>query len=160
MSRHIEIYCNGCALNNGKENAVATYAVAMIVLDDGKVAHQKLISGLCDPVCSTNNYAEITAILEGLKCIKLESRALRTVVKTTSQYVVNAISGAWEIKTNADKFAELRDLMNTFKDISVEWTPRKSWNIYNEKSDEMALNAAIAYAEDNGISYRLFEKRG
>ena len=53
--QEILIYCDGASLNNGSPNAIASYGIVMIYKVDEEIKGIKKYSGLCEPVCSTNN---------------------------------------------------------------------------------------------------------
>lgn len=76
----IEIYCDGAALNNGCKNSIASYGIVMLLIESGNIIGAKQYSGLCEPVNSTNNYAEITAALVGLKKLQIKLFQLRFIL--------------------------------------------------------------------------------
>lgn len=100
---------------------------------------------------TTNNIMEITAVLEALKCLKVESSVQ---VYSDSAYVVNAFKQGWiynwikkgwktaggESVKNKELWQELYSLTQKHK---VEFIKVKghSDNEYNNRCDEMARNA-------------------
>lgn len=100
---------------------------------------------------TTNNIMEITAVLEALKCLKIESNVQ---VYSDSAYVVNAFKQGWiynwikkgwktasgENVKNKELWQELYELTKKHK---VEFIKVKghSDNEYNNRCDEMARNA-------------------
>ena len=76
----IEIYCDGAALNNGCKNSIASYGIVILLTENGSIIGGKQYSGLCEPVNSTNNYAEITAALVGLKKLRIKLFQLKFIL--------------------------------------------------------------------------------
>ncbi len=100
---------------------------------------------------TTNNVMEITAVIEALKCLKIECDVQ---VYSDSAYVVNAFNQGWiynwikknwktaggEPVKNKELWQELYDLTKKHK---VEFIKVKGHadNEYNNRCDEMARNA-------------------
>ncbi len=141
MGEKIIIYTDGACSGNpgpGGWGAILMY----------KNAKKEISGGMKN---TTNNIMEITAVLEALKCLKVESDVQ---VYSDSAYVVNAFKQGWiynwikkgwktasgENVKNKELWQELYELTQKHK---VEFIKVKghSDNEYNNRCDEMARNA-------------------
>lgn len=141
MGEKIIIYTDGACSGNpgpGGWGAILMY----------KNAKKEISGGMKN---TTNNIMEITAVLEALKCLKVESDVQ---VYSDSAYVVNAFKQGWiynwikkgwktasgENVKNKELWQELYELTKKHK---VEFIKVKghSDNEYNNRCDEMARNA-------------------
>ena len=141
MEEKVIIYTDGACSGNpgpGGWGAILMYKGA-----------KKEISGAMKN--TTNNIMEITAVLEALKCLKVESDVQ---VYSDSAYVVNAFKQGWiynwikkgwktaggESVKNKELWQELYALTkkHTVKFIKVKG---HSDNEFNNRCDEMARNA-------------------
>ena len=111
--------------------------------------HKKEISG--GEKNTTNNIMEITAVIEGLKCLKIESNV---EIYSDSAYVVNAFKNGWiynwmkngwrtsnkEPVKNKELWIELYDFTKVHE---IEFIKVKghSDNEFNNRCDELARNA-------------------
>ena len=113
-----------------------------------KDAKKEISGGMKD---TTNNIMEITAVIEGLKCLKIESNV---EIYSDSAYVVNAFNQGWiynwikkgwkTASGESVKNKELwQELYNLTKKHKVEFIKVKghSDNEFNNRCDEMARNA-------------------
>jgi ribonuclease H / adenosylcobalamin/alpha-ribazole phosphatase len=91
---------------------------------------------------STNNVAEYTAVIEGLK-LALERGVTDIVVNLDSKLVVHQLRGEWKIKNEALRglAVEARRLLNRFKSAKLEHVPRAD-NADADKLVNQALDAA------------------
>lgn len=141
MGEKIIIYTDGACSGNpgpGGWGAILMY----------KNAKKEISGGMKN---TTNNIMEITAVLEAIKCLKVESDVQ---VYSDSAYVVNAFKQGWiynwikkgwktasgENVKNKELWQELYELTQKHK---VEFIKVKghSDNEYNNRCDEMARNA-------------------
>ena len=141
MGEKIIIYTDGACSGNpgpGGWGAILMY----------KNAKKEISGGMKN---TTNNIMEITAVLEALKCLKVESDVQ---VYSDSAYVVNAFKQGWiynwikkgwktasgENVKNKELWQELYELTQKHK---VEFIKVKghSDNEYNNRCDEMARDA-------------------
>ena len=141
MGEKIIIYTDGACSGNpgpGGWGAILMY----------KNAKKEISGGMKN---TTNNIMEITAVLEALKCLKVESDVQ---VYSDSAYVVNAFKQGWiynwikkgwktasgENVKNKELWQELYELTQKHK---VEFIKVKghSDNEYNNRCDELARNA-------------------
>ena len=125
----IKIYTDGSCLKN--PDGPGGYA--FIIIDDDIELHH---SEGCKS--TTNNREEMKAVIEALKCIKINSECK---IYTDSKLVINCASGLWKRKANLDLWSEY-DNVSKNKKICFEWVKGHSGNYYNEIVDKMALKSA------------------
>ena len=89
---------------------------------------------------TTNNVAELTAVLEALRRVK--RRELPVRVHSDSTYVIGVLGGSMRAKANADLVARIRDEMRGFKDLRFVKVPAHAGNEQNERADALAGEAA------------------
>ena len=144
MNEKVIIYTDGACSGNpgpGGWGAILMYK-----------GNKKEISGGCKN--TTNNIMEITAVIEALKCLKIQSDVQ---VYSDSAYTVNAFNSKWIygwIKngwktSNGDnvKNKELwQELYSLTQKHNVEFIKVKGHadNEYNNRCDELARNAIKA----------------
>ncbi len=144
MKEKVIIYTDGACSGNpgpGGWGAILMYK-----------GNKKEISGGCKN--TTNNIMEITAVIEALKCLKIQSDVQ---VYSDSAYTVNAFNSKWIygwIKngwktSNGDnvKNKELwQELYSLTQKHNVEFIKVKGHadNEYNNRCDELARNAIKA----------------
>lgn len=141
MEDKIIIYTDGACSGNpgpGGWGAILMYKGA-----------KKEISGGMNQ--TTNNIMEVTAVIEALKCLNVESEVQ---IYSDSAYVVNAFSQGWiynwmkkgwktaggEPVKNKELWQELYDLTKKHK-VQFIKVKGHSDNEYNNRCDEMARNA-------------------
>ena len=147
----IEIYCDGSALNNGCKNSIASYGIVMLLIENGSIIGGKQYSGLCEPVNSTNNYAEITAALVGLE--KIRDKTIPVKVYSDSQYLVQTINSNWSINANKELWGKLFDEIRTFDSIEFIKVKGHGGNKYNEIADNLANREAISYGQKEDVQH-------
>ena len=141
MSEKVIIYTDGACSGNpgpGGWGAILMYKNA-----------KKEISGGCKN--TTNNIMEITAVIEALKCLKVESEVQ---VYSDSAYTVNAFNqkwiygwmkNGWKTSSGTDvKNKELwQELYSLTQKHKVEFIKVKGHadNEFNNRCDELAKNA-------------------
>jgi ribonuclease HI len=87
----------------------------------------------------TNNIAELTAILEGLKSVK--NRRLRVLLYTDSSYCPGVLTGGWKVSKNRDLIAETLALISQFSDLELRKVKGHSGDPGNERADQLARDA-------------------
>jgi len=126
-------------------------------------AKRKEISGNAKE--TTNNRMELTAAIEGLKCLNSECKVLLT---SDSRYVVNGINSwarKWQRKNwttsqkkpvlNIDLWQEVLALMATHTVMAV-WVRGHNGDVENERADVLATTAMLG--ADTNIEV-LYERR-
>jgi ribonuclease HI len=137
----IEIYTDGGIRNRQTEHNVAIWACVLLYKNN-----YKEISGLLHD--STNNIAELSAPINGLKSLKRTD--IPVMVYSDSQYVVygietwiyNWIEKNWkEGKKNPVKnkqyWQQLLEQKNRFDNINFSWVRGHDENKYNNRADEI-----------------------
>ena len=147
----IEIYCDGAALNNGCKNSIASYGIVILLIENGNIIGWKQYSDLCDPVNSTNNYAEITAALVGLK--KITDKTIPVKVYSDSQYLVQTINSNWNINASKELWEKLFEEIRTFDSVEFIKVKGHSGNKYNEIADNLANKEAISYGQKEDVQH-------
>lgn len=89
---------------------------------------------------TTNNVAELTAVLEALRRIK--RRELPVRVHSDSTYVIGVLDGSMRAKANADLVARIRAEMRGFANLRFVKVPAHAGNEQNEVADRLAREAA------------------
>ena len=87
---------------------------------------------------TTNNVAEYTGLIEGLKAA-FELKATQVDVRMDSKLVVEQMSGRWQIKNAGLRplAAEAAKLVSRFERVTFEWIPRER----NKAADALANRA-------------------
>lgn len=147
----IEIYCDGAALNNGCKNSIASYGIVILLIENGNIIGWKQYSGLCEPVNSTNNYAEITAALIGLK--KITDKTIPVKVYSDSQYLVQTINSNWNINANKELWEKLFEEIRTFDSVEFIKVKGHGGNKYNEIADNLANKEAISCGQKEDVQH-------
>ena len=89
---------------------------------------------------TTNNVAELTAVLMALESIRDRNR--RVVVYVDSKYVWGILTQNWKAKKNRDLVQKLREVFASFPHISVQYVPGHAGIAGNETADRLAVMAA------------------
>lgn len=87
---------------------------------------------------TTNNRAELTALIEALKCLKKPCKAM---VYSDSQLTVNCASGEWTRKANRDLWGYFDELQRTHI-VKLEWVRGHNGHPGNERAHKLAEKAA------------------
>lgn len=145
--REVTIYTDGASSPNP---GVGGWAAILI---DEKTNRTKEISG--SEFKSTNNRMELTSALEGLSALKVPCR-VRLI--SDSQYLTHAFNKKWIYRWEIEKWKDVKndDLwrkileLSRQHDIIWEWCRGHNGNHYNEKCDQLAVNARLECAKQNG----------
>jgi probable phosphoglycerate mutase len=100
---------------------------------------------------STNNVAEYTAALEGLKrAAKLGGR--KVVLRSDSRLLIEQLSGRWRVKnpTLIRLHEEIRGLLGKFQSVTFEHVPRE----LNRTADRLANRGVDEWLAGPGRDYR------
>lgn len=147
----VEIYTDGGARGNGKEDSLSAWAYTMSYGDSVKEGYKAVLG-------KTNNEMELQACIEALKALKRFN--IPVVLYSDSAYVVNGITEwvkGWKKRgwTKADKkpilnlnmWKELDSLNNKFSDISWIRVKGHADNEGNNRADELVNLAMNEYLE-------------
>jgi len=150
MMKKVTIYTDGACSGNpgpGGWGAILIYG-----------SNKKELSGA--ELRTTNNRMELTSVIKALEALK---EPCKVKLYTDSQYVANAINLGWfdswqkkgwkrkggEVK-NIDLWMKLTDHLD-IHDVTFEWVKGHADNEYNNRCDELAVEARLALvtAEQN-----------
>lgn len=113
-------------------------AIGVIIIENGIVIKEisRKLKGI-----GTNNEAEYSALIEGLKQA-IDLGLTDIVVQGDSQLVVNQVTGSWKVNSYNLKplNAEAKKLLSQFRSAKVEWIPRAM----NSRADA-AVSRALGY---------------
>ncbi|MEO0282085.1 MAG: ribonuclease HI [candidate division WOR-3 bacterium] len=134
-----KLYFDGaCELAN--PGGFATYG--FVVFRDKELVKSE--NGIaCEPfsTCSTNNYAEYTAMIKGLKyCVNNGISELS--VKGDSKLIINQMNGIYDVKSQniIPLFQKAKSLSQQFKKISYIWIPREQNRFADRLSKDIYKN--------------------
>ncbi len=95
---------------------------------------------------STNNFAELTAILRGLEKIPEAERGRRVHLYTDSAWSLGVLVQGWKAKTHLDLIATIQALAGTFGDLELLKIRGHAGHHGNEEADRLA-NMAVRREE-------------
>lgn len=133
MNDIITVYTDGSCLNNGAENAKCGWAYKLIYKGNAVTGSGGVVGG-------TNNQMEIMAVTMALR--RISNPELPVVIYSDSQYVVNTINHNWKTEKNVEFWAELKQEISRFQNISLRWVKGHNGNPNNEEVDRLAVAAA------------------
>ena len=129
----VTIYTDGAAMPNpGKAGwaAILLYGTHVRELS-GPIAH------------ATNNQAELTAALEGIRAVK---KPCRITVISDSQWLVKCGSREWSRNANTELWTLLDGLVaHGGHEVTFQWVRGHNGDQWNERADKLA-NAALRRA--------------
>lgn len=126
----ITVYTDGSALNNGSSDSGCGWACKLIYR-----GHEKMKSG--GDRGKTNNYMEMTAVLEAMWSIT--DRSIPVEVYSDSKYVVETLNGNYAIKKNVELWDLIMQEKEKFKDIKFLWVKGHDKNRHNNDVDSSAV---------------------
>ena len=88
---------------------------------------------------TTNNVAELTAILEALRLVKRRDLPVR--VHADSSYAIGVLDGSMRPKLNRDLVEEIREVMRGFPDLKLVKVEGHAGVEWNERADKLATDA-------------------
>jgi ribonuclease HI len=121
------VACDGAARGNPGPAGIGVVIVKL----DGEVL-ATIAEGLGE---TTNNVAEYTAAIEGLKRAK-ELGATDVLLRSDSRLLIEQLAGAWKVKNERLKrlHAQARELVRGFPKVKLEHVPRER----NKQADTLA----------------------
>jgi ribonuclease HI len=87
---------------------------------------------------TTNNRAELTAVLVGLQALKHYDYPVQ--IYTDSSYVINVLTEKWHAKTNIDLIGEINAILDNLE-VGFNHVKGHSGNVHQERTDELAKAA-------------------
>lgn len=91
---------------------------------------------------STNNRAELTAILKALQNIKEAKRHMPITIYTDSRYCIGVCTKTMKANKNLDLVTTITELLSNFSQVSFKWVKGHNGNRWNEIADRLALSAS------------------
>lgn len=98
---------------------------------------------------STNNVAELTAILRALEIIPAAAPSI--LVHTDSQYSIGVLTKGWKAKANQDLVAKTKEMLASRPQARLAYVPGHAGVPMNERADELAREA-ISRRGSRGIT--------
>jgi ribonuclease HI len=99
----------------------------------------KIIEGYEFLGTSTNNVAELTAILRAVEAIPADAKSI--LVHTDSQYAIGVLTKGWKAKVNQELIAKTKALLAKRPQAKIKYVPGHSGVPMNERADELAREA-------------------
>ena len=144
--QHVEIYTDGaCSGNPGNGG----YGAVLVYIDLKGIKHEKELSAGFKDV--TNNQMELMAVIAALEILK---KPVEATITSDSKYVVDAFEKGWIEKWMSNGWKTVdkspvknRDLWQRLlkakenHDIKFVWIKGHAGHKYNERCDELAVNA-------------------
>lgn len=142
MSQDITIFCDGLCepVNPG---GTATYGF-VVYGKDRKLKEGFRIIG--DGFGMTNNVAEYTAAIEGLRYVKQKRLHRKEImVKSDSQLLINQLNDSWQVRSARIRplYDEAQSLLRNFPRVSFRWIPREE----NKEADLLSRRAYMGEAQ-------------
>jgi ribonuclease HI len=91
---------------------------------------------------STNNVAELTAILRALEAIPKSAESV--AIHTDSKYAIGVLTKGWKAKANQELIAKARAVLAPRTNVRLVYVPGHSGIPMNERADELAREAVLA----------------
>ena len=91
---------------------------------------------------STNNVAELTAILRGVEAVSDVEAPVR--VHTDSSYAIGVLQKGWRAKANAELIAKIRGELGRRSHVRLVYVPGHAGVPLNERADELAREAVTS----------------
>lgn len=88
---------------------------------------------------STNNVAELTAILRALEIIPASAPSI--LVHTDSQYSIGVLTKGWKAKANQELVAKTKEILAARPQARLAYVPGHAGVPMNERADELAREA-------------------
>ena len=150
MKKSITIFTDGSSIGNPGPGG---YGIVMLV--EGENYKKEFSQGFR---LTTNNRMELLAVIIALEKIKIKNSNVN--IFTDSKYVSDAVEKGWVFewekknfknKKNSDLWVRFLSIFNEHK-IKFHWVKGHNNNLYNDRCDLLANNAArgSSLIEDSG----------
>jgi ribonuclease HI len=144
--KDIRMYTDGACSNNGTKYARAGWAIAEVVNGSCifKMAHPGIHEDFPERT-PTNNIAELSAIHEACKRIKISRREApdaEFAVVVDSQWAMNIVTGNFRARKNLDIVAIVRKAYKEAGEPEFMWVRAHDVDTYNSMVDELAVEAS------------------
>lgn len=145
----IQIFTDGACIHNGQPQARGGWA-AILRNPEGRT---KEIAGPLEGDQQTNNRAELTAVIKGLRALKSPGSEVQVVTDSTyvkngcTSWLANWKKNGWRTAdrkpvANADLWQILDELLARHK-VHFKWVRGHSGHPENERADTLAQRAAL-----------------
>jgi ribonuclease HI len=146
-SANVRIHCDGlCEPNPG---GLATYGFVIEEQEEARWREIHRANGVAARgQGATNNVAEYTAAIRGLRWLTDECRTdVSVALYSDSQLLVSQLSGNWRVKSPQIRplWSEARELLDKFVDGQVIWVPREQ----NEPADGLSVEVYVSTLEES-----------
>lgn len=91
---------------------------------------------------ATNNIAELTAVIDGLKALK-DPSSCQVTLYTDSQLVYGLLALGWKSRANRELVAEMKAWVSKCASLTVVKVAGHSGDPLNERADALASQAAL-----------------
>jgi ribonuclease HI len=133
-----KIYCDG----SSEGNSTGAIGWSFVILLDGGIVE----CGAGGSAIGSNNIAELTAAIEGMKALKkYDTNYAPIELISDSKYVLNLATGRFNAVKNADLAKTLRELFVELKATS-RWVKGHNGDFWNEMCDKLAKHARAKYS--------------
>lgn len=126
--KHIQLHCDGCALNN----PVGQMGAGIVLIYQGVKKEWAIPLGI-----GSNNRAELGAVIEGLKKL---TEACDVTIYSDSLIIINCITGVYQRNANRDLWDEY-DAVSAQHKITAIWNKKDSTE-WNRRCHDLANQAA------------------
>ncbi len=136
---HLHLWSDGACTGNPGPSGAGT-----VLIDGDDVREWSTWLGQ-----GTNNIAELTAVLQGLRAIP--SPVERTVVvHSDSQYSIGVLARGWKAKANGALIGEIKEELERFPRVVWHWVRGHDGVELNERCDRLAREAIANRASREG----------
>ncbi len=135
--RHAPVRAEWTAYTDGacSGNPGPAGAGMVVIGPDGKIHEGYEYLG----ASSTNNVAELTAILRALEAIPAGAESL--VIHADSKYAIGVLSQGWKAKAHAELVARTKAAYQRRRNAKLTYVPGHAGVPMNERADELAREA-------------------
>lgn len=133
MKKEVDIYTDGSCPNNGMGQGSAGWCAILVYGDSERVVSGRIENG-------TNNLAELTAILEGLKALKFPCKV---TLYTDSLFCIGTLTKGWKRKDfECAKISRQIDPLLKTHEVTFQHVYGHTGHSYNERCDSIAAQEA------------------
>ncbi len=114
--------------------------------EGGKVIAQPEDDDWLGAEVGSNNTAELTAMIMGLRWLLVEGGEEKVLIRTDSTYAGNLADGSWNAKANLDLVSRLQELwkeVSSIRELAWEHVKAHRGHRWNERADHLANRAAV-----------------
>jgi len=87
----------------------------------------------------TNNIAELSAIKYALEHLeRLDLSWENIIIHTDSKYCIGVLIEDWRAKKNVSLITNIKDMLESFPNLQMEWVKAHNGDRFNEMADQLA----------------------